>query len=97
MGKRVVVLQKPFTFEGKEYKTVDLGGLENLSTVDLIEVQRVFQAQNIHPIIPEIDYSQCCMLAARATKLPYEFFLKLPANDGASVKNVVSNFLFNVG
>lgn len=97
MGKRLITLTKPIQFEGKEHKTVDLSGLDDLKAIDLIDAQRMLQSQGVHTTLPECDYSYCFFLAARVTKLPLEFYLALPGAEGTRIRGMVSNFLFGEG
>lgn len=90
-----IALGKPYTFEQKEYKAIDLTGLDGLTTADLIWAQRQLSAQGVATTLPEFDYAYCCLLAARAAKLPYELFMGLSAHDAAKIRSAVSGFLFS--
>lgn len=83
---------KPYNFEGKEYTEIDLSGLVNLTTADLMEVDKLFNTSEYISPFPEMDSKYNCMLAARAAKLPIEFFYGLPIKDGRKVANIVKSF-----
>lgn len=88
----LVIFKKPYTFEGKDYKEVDLSGLEDLTTADLMEVDKVFSTREYVSPYPEADSKYNCMIAARACKLPIEFFIALPIKEGKKVNNIVKGF-----
>jgi hypothetical protein len=96
MEKTVITFNKPFTFEGKEYKSVDLTGINDLSTADLITAQSRMERSGTQSILPELNYLYICIICSLATKLPEEFFKALPAKEGIKLKNVVSANFFNV-
>jgi hypothetical protein len=89
-----VVFNKPYQFEGQEYNEVDLAGLENLKASDLAEADKAFIASGQVAMVNEMSIGYACIIAARASAKPVEFFTGLPAKDAISVKSVVTNFLF---
>jgi len=93
---RKIVFQKPFKFEEKEYTEVDLSGLENLTTRDLVDTEKMYASygQNNSPV-KEMSVGYACIIASKATNLPIEFFEYLPANEGIQVKNEVVSFFYN--
>lgn len=94
--KNVIEFAKPFTFEGKEYKSVDLSGIDELSTADLIQAQSRMERSGTQSVLPELNYLYICIICSLATKLPEEFFKALPAKEGIKLKNAVSSSFFNV-
>lgn len=91
----VITFKKPYSFEGKEYKEVDLSGLENLTGKDLTDADRIFvSAGNVAPM-NEMSIGYACIIAAKATGLPQEFFEGLPAKEIIKVKNEVMTFFFD--
>lgn len=89
----IVTFNKPYTFEGKEYKEVDLSGIEDLTGNDLLEVDKISSAANAVALVPEMTLSYNAAIAARVSKQPIEFFYQLPAKDALKVKNAVMTFL----
>ncbi len=85
--------KKPYTFEGKEYKEIDLSGIESLSTKDLLEADKKFNASGQMALMNEMTTGYSVIIASKATSLPVEFFENLPASEGLKVKNTVMNFL----
>lgn len=88
MQDTVVKFGKPYSFEGKEYTEVDLKGYESFTTQDLIEINTQWKAARGNALLPEFDLQWNCFAAARATKLPVEFFLGLPSKEGKKVCNI---------
>lgn len=95
----VVVLKKPWTFERKEYTEIDLGGLEDMTIQDAIEVQTdLFGQQEVaSSLLCETTTSFAMAIAQRASGLPIEFFKKLPINVGRQVKRAVQTFIGKTG
>ena len=90
----LIELKKPYLFENQEYTEVDLAGLESLTAKDLIESERQFAASGQVAAINEMNIGYVCIVAAKASKLPVEFFEKLPANEAIKVKNTVTGFFY---
>lgn len=93
----VLKLTRPYVFEGKTYGELDLSGLEDVTAGTLENVGRQVSKKNpgINPAVLETSTPFCIMLAARVTKLPLEFFQRLPAKDGIALKAMITNFLFD--
>lgn len=92
----LLVFRKPYTFEGKEYREVDLSCMENLTVQDMSRIEkRRAMANGYQPfsLNPEYSVDYACYFAAEASKLPVEFFLGLPASEGIALRRMVSSFL----
>ena len=76
----IVELAKPYKFEGKEHKTIDLRGMRKLTVKDACEVQKVLvgKSQAAAAISPDGMAAYAVEIAARAAGLPVEFFNALP-------------------
>lgn len=91
----IITFRKPYTFEGKQYEKLDLTGLEELTGEDMIAVNRIMSRTSPgSDVMPEVSLEYACNLAARAAKLPAEFFFRLPPREAMKVKNRVMAFLF---
>lgn len=93
----VIEFKKPFVFEGKTYTKIDLSPLEDITTSDMVAVSKyvggnVFGRTEMNP---EFSLEYALHIAARATKMPIEFFMALRPNDGLKVKNRVLNFFLH--
>jgi hypothetical protein len=91
----LVVFKKPYSFEGKEYKEVDLSGIEHLTTEDLTSADKIYTTQGNASAMSELTVGYACILAAQATSQPLEFFQGLPANEGIKIKNILMGFLYS--
>ena len=91
----VIKFKKPYIFEGKEYTEIDLSPLEDMTGADMIAVNKIMQRTAAGlDVMPEVSVEYACNIAARATKMPVEFFTKLPMSAAMKVKNRVMGFLF---
>lgn len=91
----VIKLRKPYLFERKEYTEIDLSDLENLTAADMIALEKQYDRNSPGiNVMPEVKVGYAMMMAARAAKLPVEFFNGLPPKDAMKVKNRVMGFLF---
>lgn len=88
-----IVFNKPVNYEGEEYKEVDLSGIEHLTTKDLIDADKKFNASGQMALMNEMTTGYSCIIASKASGKPVEFFEQLPAGEGLKVKNVVMSFL----
>lgn len=88
----LVQFNKPFVFEGNEYTSVDLSGLEDLTGMDMQEVERMLRAKGISSFHADFAAEGAVLYAARAAKLPIEFFDALPLKEARKVKVRVQNF-----
>ncbi len=91
----LIKFRKPYLFEGKEYTELDLSCLEDMTGADMIALENQYGKR--HPgvnIMPEVTVEYAVMAAARAAKLPIEFFSGLPQREAVKVKNRVMGFLF---
>lgn len=91
----VVKFKKPYTFEGKEYVEVDLSGLENLKSSDLIQADKMFIELGNFAAVNEMSIGYACIVASLVAGKPIDFFMSLPAKEGVKVKTLVSNFLLD--
>lgn len=92
----VLRFNKPYRFEGKEYNTIDLRGLQDISGADMAWVNRqLTTAGIIIPINPELSIEYACYMAARVTSMPVEFYMNMPAPMCIKLKNRVSNFIYS--
>lgn len=91
----VIKFRKPYMFEGKEYTELDLSCLEDMTAADMIAIENQYDRR--HPginVMPEVKIGYAIMMAARAAKLPIEFFDMIPQKEAVKVKNRVMGFLF---
>lgn len=91
----VIKFRKPYYFEGKEYTELDLSGMDNMTGADMIAVNKIMQRSSAGiDVMPEVSVEYAFYFAAKAAKLPVEFFNGLPPKESMKVKNRVMGFLF---
>lgn len=93
----VVVLSKPYRFEDKTYTEIDLSGLEELTTEDMVAAEKYLSRSGNFSVMPEMSIEYACFICSRATDLPVEFFRRLPPKDGVRLKNRVTGFFYGAG
>lgn len=84
--------RKPYKFEEKEYKEVEVN-VDALTGEDMMIVKKEFSDSGNFVMVPATDWDFCVRVAARASKLPIEFFLRMPAPEYCRLATAVSNFL----
>lgn len=77
----IIQLRKTYNFEGKSIDSVDLSGLERLTTIDAQEVDKVVDAMNWHPRNKFRDTVYLKHIAMRVTGLSVDFFNMLSWKD----------------
>lgn len=85
---------KPYTFEEERFTEIDLSGLENITAADMIATQKLMTKGGTVDMLPEMSVQYACIIAARITGKPIEFFTGLPAREAIKLKNMVSGFIF---
>ena len=93
--KYVVKFSKPVRFEGKEYREIDLSGLEDMTTEQLRMAERLYERSGAFSALKEMNVEYCCYVAAVATGMPIELFWSLSAKDGTRIKSKVSSFFMS--
>ena len=91
----IVEFTKPFTFEKKEYKNVDLSGIERMTGKDLETLEDILKMQGVTSLNPETTTKGAYAYAAHASGLPVEFFEQLPLKEARKVRVMIINFLWN--
>lgn len=89
-----VKFARPYTFEGKTYNSINLEGLEMLSSKDMRDAESWLTKKGIVSATPEMSTEYACFIASRATDLPIEFFERLHPKNAIKVKNRVTNFFY---
>lgn len=97
MDKLMLKLRKPYEFEGEIINEVDLSGLNNITSKDMIAVNKRIERGGTINVLPEMTLEYAVLMASRVTGRPVEFFEGFPPQDGMMLKNMVTNFLFGQG
>ena len=90
----VLTFGKPYTFEEETVESIDLSGIEDSTAADMIAAQKVMSKGGTVEALPEMSLQYACVIAARVTKKPIEFFTGLPAREAIKLKNIVTGFIF---
>lgn len=90
----LIIFKKPYVFDGTEHASIDLSGLDNLKASDMIAANKVLDRSGSFSFLPEMSLQYACIIAAKATKLPIEFFNGLHPKEAVKVKNKVVSFFF---
>lgn len=91
----LITFKKTYTFEGTEYKEIDLAAIQDLKTKDLIEADKIFASRGQMAAMNEMNIGYACIIASKATQKPLEFFDNLPANEAIKLKNKVARFFYS--
>ncbi len=90
----VVVFNKPYVFEGTTYEKVDLSGMDDMTAADMIAANKVLDKTGGFTFLPEMSLEYACIIAAKAAKLPIEFFKGLHPKEAVKIKNRVTAFFY---
>ena len=74
----IVKFDKPYKFEGKEYDSLDLSGMEKMTVQDLIDIQKNIGNELAAMSVMEMTTSFAQEMAVKATGKPVEFFSSCP-------------------
>lgn len=72
--ENIVKFDKPYKFEGKEYDSLDLSGMEKMTVQDLIDVQKNIGNEMVAMSVMEMSTAFAQEMAVKATGKPVEFF-----------------------
>ena len=74
----IVKFDKPYKFEGKEYDSLDLSGMEKMTVQDLIDIQKNIGNEMAAMSVMEMTTSFAQEMAVKATGKPVEFIKLMP-------------------
>ena len=95
--KDVLVFNRPYVFEGVEYKELDLSGIRKLTIMDAIQAQKdlINQRELAAAVLTETTTAFARIIAEKATGLPIEFFKLMPRGRCNELVKTVQSY-FNV-
>ena len=93
--KIIIKFAKPYMFEGAEYKEIDLSGMKKMTILDIVDIQKqLFSEKEVAAsVLAETSTAFARKVAAKATKMPIEFFQLMPRNLSRAVQRTVMAFL----
>lgn len=89
----IIILKKPFDYEGTLYTEIKLD-LDSLTGKDMISAEAEARVMGDRTVMLEASKTYHMIVAAKAAKLPVDFFEQLPAKEFTRVTAHVQNFLF---
>lgn len=94
-NERVIKLEKPYVFEGKEYAEIDLSGIEKLTVGDAVKAQSQLmdEGEVAAAMITERTTAFARAIAAKATDYPIEFFKLMPRGVSKKTQRAVISAL----
>jgi hypothetical protein len=97
--KDILEFSKPYVFERKEYKEIDLSGIKKLTVKDAVEAQgKLFDEGEVAAmLITERTTAFARKIAAKATGYPIEFFKLMPRGPWKKVQKMVVHTLSDGG
>ena len=95
----VLRFSKPYKFGGQEYTEVDLSGLEDTTAGDLARCAKITTRKHkgLNTATLEMTTEYSITMAHIVTKLPLEFFERMPSKSAIELKGIVVGFLFGAG
>ena len=87
----VMSLEKPYSFDGKEYKEIDLNGIADLSSMHDSAAENRMAREGFMVTETSFNYLYACVIASMAAKLPEDFFTGLPLYETVKLKNAVND------
>ncbi len=86
------VFEKPYNFEDKEYKEIEIP-IEDMKGSDFAAAKKRFSKDGNYAIMPAADSEFCAQLGAKMAKVPVEFFEQMPVKEYCKITQEISNFL----
>ena len=92
----VLRFSKPYKFGGQEYTEVDLSVLEDTTAGDLARCAKITTRKHkgLNTATLEMTTEYSITMAHIVTKLPLEFFERMPSKSAIELKGIVVGFLF---
>jgi hypothetical protein len=90
-----VKFKKPYVWECDTYEGIDLSGLENLSSQDLMDIEKKYYKLGVASFNPEQTAAYAKVTAQKASGMPIEFFEQLPLKEMLRIKNKIVSFFYN--
>lgn len=87
----IMPLEKPYTYKGKGYESIDLNGVADLNSLHESEAENRMARAGFVVTENSTNYLYACVIASMATGLPEEFFTGLPLYELIKLKNSVND------
>lgn len=93
--ENIVKFDKPYKFEGEEYDSLDLSGMEKMTVQDLIDVQKNIGNEMVAMSVMEMSTAFAQEMAVKATGKPVEFFKLMPRSKIKKVQAAIIKSMDN--
>lgn len=93
-GEYWLSFKKPYKFEGTEYDGIDMEGIVELTTADMLWAERHCSTETMINPVKEMSTEVAMLLASRATGKPIEFFKFLPIPDMTHIRLAIMGFTY---
>lgn len=93
--ENIVKFDKPYKFEGKEYDSLDLSGMEKMTVQDLIDVQKNIGNEMVAMSVMEMSTAFAQEMAVKATGKSVEFFKLMPRSKIKKVQAAIIKSMDN--
>lgn len=87
----VMRLERPYLFDGREYREIDLNGIADLSSMHDSAAENRMAREGFMVTETSFNYLYACVIASMAAKLPEDFFTGLPLYETVKLKNAVND------
>ena len=87
----VMVFDRPYVFQDKEYTQIDLSGVADLNAMHLTEAENRMSQAGFFITENSFNFFYACIIAGMAVKLPEAFFLGLPVRELLKLKAAVND------
>ena len=87
----VLTVEKPVTWNGQIVPSVDLSGIDDLTSMNESEAENQLTREGFLISEPTFNYLYACILASMATTYPLEFYTGLPMVELTKLKNAVND------
>ena len=92
--EKKIVLEKEAVYEGKKNSEITFPGAGDICAMDMTNAENKIAEEGFAAPVPTMNYLYCCLMAARASGLPVEFFESLPICEAGKIRNMVQRDSF---
>lgn len=91
----IIHLRKTYQFEERSVSEVDMSGLEDLTTRDMVRANKILLSNGTASLsTTEMTVEYAMVIASFATDLPLEFFMQLKPRDAILIRKAVTDFFY---
>lgn len=87
----IMKFEKPYVFEGKEYKEIDLSGIADITSMNESEAENKLVRAGFTITETSALYLYSCIIASMVTGLPEDFFTGLPFEEVLKLRVAVND------